>query len=216
MAREPGSCKEGAVLGCHLSHRAASLLSCFHKTVPCLSKCFGNAKAKKIGYCLLGPLCSLASGRCWISLQIKTFLFSSSCMCFLAFSATGNLNVALFFGIISPVPDLISSLSFLPAGLQGQTQLGWGGEGRWGYAARSHLVVVAKPSLHIQSTLANTGSAGVVEFWPWSLIHENSPDFCMPCCIQDRQVSRAPCVQHSPASQWWFCCWPCWQSHCVI
>lgn len=34
VAREAGSCKEGAALGCHPSHRAASLFSCFYKTVP--------------------------------------------------------------------------------------------------------------------------------------------------------------------------------------
>lgn len=90
------------------------------------------------------------------------------------------------------MPDLISSLSFLPAGLQGQAQVGWGGEGRWGHAARSHLGAVAKPSLHVQSMLANLGSADAVEFWPWFLIHVNSPDFCTPCCVQDRWVSRAP------------------------
>lgn len=54
----------------------------------------GTLEKKKVDYCHLGSLCSLAAGRYFISLQIKACLFSSSCTCFLAFSATGNLNVA--------------------------------------------------------------------------------------------------------------------------
>lgn len=49
VAGEAGHCDKGAALWCHPSCRAVSLLSHFCKTVPCISRSFGNAGAKKVG-----------------------------------------------------------------------------------------------------------------------------------------------------------------------